>query len=431
MKIAVIGSGIAGNVAAWYLCREHDITVFEADSHVGGHSHTHDVTHRGRGYAIDTGFIVFNDRTYPHFTALLDELGVETRPTSMSFSSRCERSGIEYNGSSLNGLFAQRRNLFRPGFHGMIRDILRFNREAPALLGDGDGDGDGDETLSLGRYLQESRYGRLFVDNYIIPMGAAIWSTDPRRIPDLPARDFVRFFANHGLLNMRNRPQWRIISGGSREYVRKLTASYAERVRLNEGVVSLRRFPTHVEVRTTAGAAERFDYAFVAAHSDQALTMLANPTSLECEVLGAVPYQSNEVVLHTDTSLLPKHRRAWAAWNYRRRPEQDSRVSLTYNMNLLQGLDAPVTFCVTLNDTVNIDPATIIRVMQYHHPVYTPAGVAAQQRRRDINGCQRTWYCGAYWRYGFHEDGVVSALGAVDDFREHTQNAQSSLRRAG
>jgi predicted NAD/FAD-binding protein len=343
----------------------------------------------------------------------------------MSFSSRCDVSGIEYNGSSLNGLFAQRRNLLRPGFHGMIRDILRFNRESPELLGDGD------EMLPLGRYLQEHGYGRLFVDNYIIPMGAAIWSTDPRQMLAFPARFFVRFFANHGLLGIRNRPQWRVIRGGSREYVRKLTEPFANRIRLNDRVVSLRRLPTHVEVRTAAGLAERFDYAFVATHSDQALAMLAEPTPLERAVLGAIPYQRNEVVLHTDTSLLPRRQRAWAAWNYRRRTDETERVSLTYNMNLLQGLNAPVTFCVTLNDTKNIDPATIIRVMDYQHPVYTPAGVAAQRRHPDVNGRKRTWYCGAYWRYGFHEDGVVSALAALNDFREHTRHAQSHLRRAG
>jgi len=425
MKIAVIGTGIAGNVAAWHLCREHDITVFEAGSHAGGHTHTHDLIHRGRRYAIDTGFIVFNDRTYPHFSALLDELGVDTQPTEMSFSSHCEISGIEYNGSSLNGLFAQRRNLLRPGFHGMIRDILRFNREASELLGDSN------EMLPLGRYLQERRYRRLFVDNYIIPMGAAIWSTDPRQMLAFPASFFVRFFANHGLLGIRNRPQWRVIRGGSREYVRKLTEPFAHRIRLNDRVVSLRRLPTHVEVRTATGLTETFDYAFVATHSDQALAMLANPTPLERAVLGAIPYQSNEVVLHTDTALLPTRNRAWAAWNYRRRLDEHDRVSLTYNMNMLQGLNAPVTFCVTLNDTKNIDPATIIRAMEYQHPVYTPAGVAAQRRHRDVNGQNRTWYCGAYWRYGFHEDGVVSALAALNDFREQTRNAQSHLRRAG
>ena len=425
MKIAIIGTGIAGNVAAWHLCRAHDITVFEAGDHIGGHTHTHEVIHGGRRYVIDTGFIVFNDRTYPNFIALLDELGVESRPSVMSFSSRCEISGIEYNGASLNKLFTQRRNLFRPGFHGMIRDILRFNRESRELLECDNA------ALPLGRYLQDKRYGRLFIDNYIIPMGAAIWSTDPRQMLAFPACHFVRFFSNHGLLDIRDRPQWRVISGGSREYVKKLTAPYRDRIRLNEGVVAVKRLPGHVELRTTAGITERFDYLFIASHSDQALALLTDATRSERNILGAIPYQDNEVVLHTDTTLLPTSERTRAAWNYLRRRDDNGRISVTYNMNTLQNLRAPLTFCVTLNDTRNIDPDHVIRRMRYRHPVFTPAGIAAQQRRLEINGRHRTWYCGAYWRYGFHEDGVVSALNALQDFREYTGYAQLSLRRAG
>lgn len=424
MKIAVIGTGISGNVAAWHLCREHDITVFEAASHVGGHTETHDVFHNGRHYAVDTGFIVFNDWTYPNFIVLLDELGVESQPTEMSFSSRCDISGIEYNGASLNRLFAQRRNLFRPDFHRMIRDILRFNREARALLDNPDA------TLSLGRYLQENHYSRLFIDNYIIPMGAAIWSTDPQQMLAFPACFFIRFFVNHGLLNINDRPQWRVIKGGSREYVKRLTAPYRDRIRLNEAVVSVRRLPTHVELRTSAGFTQHFDYVFIASHSDQALTMLSDATQAERDVLGAIPYQHNDAVLHTDTSALPRTKRAWAAWNYLRRADGDDRASVTYNMNILQNLQAPVTFCVSLNDTRNIEPGAIISRVSYQHPVYTSAGVAAQARQREINGKRRTWYCGAYWRYGFHEDGVVSSLNALRDFTELVGNAQLSLRWA-
>ena len=425
MKIAVIGTGIAGNVAAWHLFKEHEITVFEAGNHVGGHTHTHDIVHNAKHYAIDTGFIVFNDWTYPNFIALLDELGVESKPTDMSFSSSCKTSGIEYNGCSLNGLFAKRRNLFKPRFHGMIRDILRFNRESRELLETNN------ESLSLGDYLRDSDYGRLFINNYIIPMGAAIWSTDPQQMLAFPACYFVRFFANHGLLNIMDRPQWRVIKGGSREYVKVLTAPWRNRIRLNEAVVSVKRQPTHVELRTAAGVTEHFDYLFIASHSDQALAMLSDPTQPEREVLGAIPYQCNDVVLHTDASLLPKTKRAWAAWNYMRRDDDNGRVSVTYNMNILQNLDATETFCVTLNDTQNITPDKIIRRMQYQHPTFTTAGVAAQQRQDDINGKRRTWYCGAYWRYGFHEDGVVSALNALQNFKVHNENAQSSLRRAG
>ena len=424
MKIAIIGTGIAGNVSAWHLCKDHDITVFEAGDHIGGHTHTHDIAYDGTQHAIDTGFIVFNDWTYPNFIALLDELGVASRPTNMGFSSRCEASGIEYNGSSLNQLFTQRRNIFRPRFLGMIRDILRFNRESPELIDHHD-----NEALSLGEYLEDNGYGRLFIDNYIIPMGAAIWSTDPQQMLEFPACYFVRFFANHGLLNIKNRPQWHVIEGGSREYVKKLTAPFKDRIRLNEAVVSVKRLPTHVELNTSTGKVERFDHLFIATHSDQALNILEDPSDLEQAVLGAIPYQNNDVVLHTDTSILPKKRRTWAAWNYLRRQAPGQRVSVTYNMNMLQGIQSRETFCVTLNDTQNIDPDKVIRRMQYQHPVFTTQGVAAQKQHRDINGKQRTWYCGAYWRFGFHEDGVVSALDTLRDFKDY-DDAQSSLRRA-
>jgi len=424
MKIAVIGTGIAGNVSAWHLCREHDITVFEAGGHVGGHTHTHDIEHLGREYAIDTGFIVFNDWTYPNFIALLDQIGVASQPTRMGFSSRCEASGIEYNGSSLNQLFSQRRNLARPRFLRMIRDILRFNRESRELLDRND------ETLSLGQYLDDNGYSRLFIDNYIVPMGAAIWSTDPHQMLSFPACYFIRFFENHGLLNIKNRPQWRVIQGGSREYVKKLTAPFKDRIRLNDAVVSVRRLPAHVEVKTSSGITERFDHVFIATHSDQALGILADPCRQEQSVLGAIPYQKNDVVLHTDTSVLPANRRTWAAWNYLRRQGAEQRVSVTYNMNILQGLPSPETYCVTLNDTHNIDPDKIIRRLQYDHPVFNARGIAAQQQHRELNGQRRTWYCGAYWRFGFHEDGVVSALNALQDFKDHN-NAQLSLLRAG
>jgi uncharacterized protein len=424
MKIAIIGTGIAGNVCAWHLNKQHDITVFEAGDHVGGHTHTHDIDHDGRQYTIDTGFIVFNDWTYPNFIALLDNLGVASRPTQMGFSSRCETTGIEYNGSSLNQMFTQRRNIFRPGFLRMVRDILRFNRESPELIDQAD------QSLTLGQYLEANNYGRLFINNYIIPMGAAIWSTDPQQMLAFPAGHFVRFFDNHGLLNIKNRPQWRVIEGGSREYVRKLTAPFKDKICLNEAVVSLKRLPTHVELRSSSGRTEHFDHVFVATHSDQALRMLADASNLENAVLGAISYQSNDVVLHTDTSILPENTRTWAAWNYLRRPDRGQRVSVTYNMNILQGFQANETFCVTLNDTQRIDPDKIIRRMQYQHPVFTTESITAQQRHQDINGDRRTWYCGAYWRSGFHEDGVVSALNALQHFREH-HDAQPYLRRAG
>ncbi len=421
MRIAVVGSGIAGNVAAYHLHSDHDVTVFEADDHIGGHTHTHTIELGRTRYEIDTGFIVFNDWTYPRFIALLEALGVESQPSSMSFSVSNERTGLEYNGTSIDTLFAQRRNLFRPAFHRMIRDILRFNREAPALLAVG-------EELALGEYLERNQYSPQFIRDYLVPMGAAIWSTDPDRMLGFPARYFVRFFHNHGMLSVNERPQWRAIRGGSARYVEKMVAPFRDRIRINTPVEAIRRLPDRVVVRTRGGATESFDHVFLACHSDQALAMLSDASALERDVLGAIRYQTNEAVLHTDTSLLPHARRAWAAWNYHVLPDDASRVALTYNMNILQTLGAPETFCVTLNRTDRIDPAKVLKRMVYHHPLYTPEAVAAQQRQREVNGAHRTYFCGAYWRFGFHEDGVVSALDALEHFNA-TAYAQRALPR--
>jgi predicted NAD/FAD-binding protein len=415
VKIAIIGTGIAGNVAAWKLARNHDITVYEADGRIGGHTHTVDVSLAGGQWAVDTGFIVFNDVTYPNFIALLRELGVDSQPSSMSFSVRNDRNGLEYNGASLNTLFAQRRNLLRPSFHRMLRDILRFNREAPALLDDSA------TTPSLGDYLEINGYSQEFVEHYIVPMGAAIWSATPEGMRAVPARFFVRFFNNHGLLTVNDRPAWRVIRGGSRNYVDRLVAGHRDRIRLNCPVQSVRRRPEYIEIKAAGAEAERYDRVFMACHSDQALRLLADPTPQETEVLGAIAYQENEAVLHTDASLMPRSRRAWASWNYHiaQGPEaKDRRVRLTYHMNTLQNLEAPVDFCVTLNHRQAIDPDRIIGSYRYSHPVFTEKAVAAQQHHRTINGARRTYFCGAYWRYGFHEDGVVSALSALEHFYE-------------
>jgi predicted NAD/FAD-binding protein len=420
MKIAIIGSGIAGNVVAHHLHRAHDITVFESASHIGGHTHTHEVELDGERHQIDTGFIVFNDWTYPNFIALLHELGVESQPSAMSFSVRNEISGLEYNGTSLNSLFAQRLNLLRPSFHRIIRDILRFNRCAPQIL-------DLKEEFALGDYLARERYSRPFIDNYLIPMGAAIWSTDPARMLSFPAQFFVRFFHNHGMLSVDQRPQWRAIRGGSARYVDKLIAPFKNRIRVNTPVERVWRMPDRVMVKARDAEAERFDHVFFACHSDQALRLLADPSTLEREVIGAITYQPNEAVLHTDTALLPRKKLAWAAWNYHVGAGQ-SAATLTYNMNILQNLTARHTFCVTLNRTADIAPEKIIKRLNYDHPLYTPAGVAAQQRQHEVNGANRTFYCGAYWRNGFHEDGVVSALAALKHFEEAT-HAQRHLSR--
>jgi predicted NAD/FAD-binding protein len=425
MRIAVIGSGISGMVAAHHLSREHDVTVYESGHHVGGHTHTVDVHYQGRDYAVDTGFIVYNDWTYPNFMALLDELEVPWQPSQMSFSVRCEKSGLEYNGTSINSLFAQRRNFVRPSFLRMVADILRFNRQAPKLLDAGAQD------MTLAEYLRQGGYSRYFIDHYIIPMGAAIWSSRPVDMLNFPVRFFVEFFANHGFLSVDDRPTWRVIRGGSREYVKRLTARYASCIQLDTPVASLQRQPNRVMVRLKNGTVEGFDQVFIACHSDQALKLLSDPSHEEREILGAIAYQANEALLHTDSSLMPHRPLAWAAWNYHLPIEQYERVTVTYNMNILQSLDAPAQFLLTLNRNDDVDPRKVLGRYVYHHPVYDAGAVAAQARRHEINGVRRTYYCGAYWSYGFHEDGVKSALVSVQEFRRRQDHAQPNLQRVG
>lgn len=423
MKIAIVGSGIAGLTAAHHLHPAHDITLFEADSRLGGHVHTHELDLDGRRVAVDSGFIVFNHRTYPNFTRLLAELGVGSRESDMGFSVSCARSGLEYSGCSLGALFARRRNLVSPRFWGMLADVLRFYREAPLLLQAPGGE------IGLGELLEGGGYGAMFRDYHILPMGAAIWSTDPARMLDFPARLFVRFFLNHGLLSLTDRPVWRVIEGGSRSYVERLVAPFRSRVRLSSPVRALTRQPDHVDLHLDGGT-EGFDAVFLAGHSDQSLALLTDPTPEEREVLSAIPYEPNEAVLHTDTRLLPRRRGAWAAWNYLMPDGPGGRVCLTYNMNILQGLDLPETLCVTLNATDRIDPEKILARMTYAHPQLTTAGVAAQARHREIDGVRRTYYCGAWLRNGFHEDGLVSALNALEHFREDLRLERPGLQRA-
>jgi predicted NAD/FAD-binding protein len=425
MRIAVIGSGISGMVAAYRLSREHEVTVFEAGSHVGGHTHTVDVEHGGVRYAVDTGFIVFNDWTYPNFVALIQELGVAWQPSRMSFSVRCERTGLEYNGTTLNSLFAQRRNLIRPAFLRMVTDIMRFNRRAPALLRDSD------DSLSLGEYLRREAYSRFFLDHYIVPMGAAIWSSRPADMLRFPARFFVEFFSNHGFLSVNDRPTWRVICGGSREYIKKLTAPYAARIRLGTPVASIQRQRQHVVLRLKGGDLEHFDQVFIACHSDEALSLLSDPSPEERGILGAIKYQANDAVLHTDARLMPKRTLAWAAWNYHLPAQPSERVTVTYNMNILQTIAAPAQFLLTLNRAGDIDERKILGRYVYHHPVYTSAAVAAQKRRHEINGARGTYYCGAYWSYGFHEDGVKSALASLEEFHRRRTHEQLHLQRVG
>ncbi len=414
MKVAIIGSGIAGNIIAHHLHQEHDITVFEANSHIGGHTHTHDIELFGKNYAVDTGFIVFNDRTYPNFIEMLDAQKVAWQPSNMSFSVRNESTGLEYNGTTLNSLFAQRRNFFKPSFYGMIRDILRFNKQSLTLLENG-------SEIKLGDYLTQNHYMPAFINNYIVPMGAAIWSTDAAQMMDFPARFLVRFFHHHGMLTVNNRPQWRTIKGGSARYVEKLTEDFKYKIKLNTPIASVRRLKNSVKIKPQDGEEQTFDYVFFACHSDQALKILGKDASeSERDVLGAIPYQENTVYLHHDASMLPKRKLAWAAWNYHVTAKPSNKVQVTYNMNILQNIQSPEPILVTLNHTDFINPAKVIKRLKYMHPVYTLNGVAAQARHAEISGPNLTAFAGAYWLNGFHEDGVASALAALGHFKTHT-----------
>ena len=402
MEIAIIGSGIAGMAAAWLLSRRYEVTLFEAADRLGGHTHTVHVELAAQRHALDTGFLVYNQRTYPNFSRLLAQLGVATQRSEMSFSVRCERSGLEYCGSSLNTLFAQRRNLLRPSFYRMLQDILRFNREAPGLLDEPD------DGLTLQQFVERERFGREFIEQYLVPMGAAIWSAPPEQMRVFPARYFVRFFHNHGLLSIADRPTWRVVSGGSCRYIEPLTKPFADRIRLNSPIETIVCDGNHVLVKPAQCKAQRFDEVVIATPADLALRMLGDATAAEREILGSFRYQRNEAVLHTDESLLPRSRRAWASWNYHLAGGQQH-VAVTYLLNRLQGIDGSRQFCVTLNRSEAIRPQRVLRRIIYHHPLYTARAIAAQRRHAEVSGVRRIHYCGAYWGYGFHEDGVNSA----------------------
>lgn len=409
-RIAVIGTGISGLTAAYLLHDDHEITVYEANSYIGGHTNTIRLERDGKEYMVDTGFIVFNNKTYPNFTRLLTQLGVAYRDSTMSFSVRNEATGLEYRASSLNSFFAQRRNLLKPAFYRMIAEIFKFNRACAALP-----DNTSYETV-LGTYLHEQGYSPLFVSHFIVPMGAAIWSSSTKDMLECPLVFFAQFFNNHGFLNVHDQPQWYVIHGGSCRYIEPLTAGFRERVMLNTPVVSVRRHPDFVAVTTADGGSARFDDVIIATHSDQALSILADPTAREKELLGAIPYQLNSAVLHTDTSFMPRARRAWASWNYHIASGSTGAACVSYNMNILQSIPSPPDFIVTLNSDTEISPEKHIASIEYHHPVFTADGVRAQEHHDEINGICRTYYCGAYWRYGFHEDGVVSALRVCKHF---------------
>jgi predicted NAD/FAD-binding protein len=412
MRIAIVGTGISGNLIAHLLHDRHDICVFEANAYVGGHSNTVEFEAFGSAWQADTGFMVFNDRTYPHFIDLLERLGVEVQDSDMSFSVHCNRTGLEYQGSSLNGLFAQRRNMLSPRFYRMLIDIVRFNRTSCEALDSGRLD----SPLKVGTFLDEHRLGEAFRTHYLVPMVAAIWSADPRKVLEFPAKFLIGFMRNHGLLQLRDRPQWKTIVGGSRRYVERLVAPFRDRIRLSCPVASVTRSEDTVRLRTAHGDEERFDQIVFACHADQTLRILKDATTEERETLQAFPYQANDAVLHTDTSLLPRRRRAWASWNYSLPEQAGEPATVTYDLSRLQRLQTPAPVLLTLNQTEAINPKLIIDRIRYDHPAYSLASVAGQRRFDSINGTRRTYFCGAYWGYGFHEDGVNSALAVANYF---------------
>jgi len=422
MRIAIVGTGISGLVAAHRLHPEHEITVYEAEDRLGGHTHTVSVEAADGTHWIDTGFIVFNDRNYPNFEALLDELGVATQPSHMGFSVSDGRGRFEYSGTPW-GLFARPAHLLSPSFLGMLRDWRRFNREARTLIGMNG------TAPSLGAWLEQRGFSRHFIDRLIVPQASAVWSADPEQMWSFPASFMAEFFENHGMYSLRDRPEWRTVAGGSRAYLDAIAAPWRHRVRLAAPVQRIERLPDRVRIEADGCAGEDFDQVVIATHSDQALGMLADASRAEHEVLGAIPYQRNEVVLHTDRSLMPRRRAVWSSWNFHlaKRPAGaggPARGStVTYWMNNLQRLRAERDYFVTLNRGEEIDPAAVLRRFEYDHPVYTREGVAAQARHAEISGVRRTHYCGAYWGWGFHEDGVRSALRTVERIAGGTAGA--------
>lgn len=411
-NIAIIGTGISGLTTAYLLCQKHNITVFEKNDYIGGHTATKDITYNGETHAIDTGFIVCNNKTYPNFLKLLNILNIDLKPTEMSFSVFNKQSNLEYNGHTLNTLFAQRRNFFNIKFWKLLKEITHFNKTCKTLYAEDSISKD----KTLGSFLEEHQLSDYFKQNYILPMGAAIWSTSLIEMMAFPLHFFIRFFYNHGLLNITDRPQWYVIPGGSREYITPLIKPFSKNIQLNTSIKKVIRHDQHVEIILEDETTQAFDDVIFACHSDQALTLLDNPSQSEKEILGGITYSENEVVLHTDTQLLPKRKLAWASWNYlldnvSSNEQLTTPSCVTYNMNILQGIkNTNTTFCVTLNQTHNIDPSKILATFTYHHPVFNQTSLNAQLRRDEICGKNNTHFVGAYWRNGFHEDGVVSAL---------------------
>ena len=405
MKIGIVGSGISGLTAGNQLSPNHDVTVFESEPVIGGHTATKDIEIQGREFAVDTGFIVYNDWTYPNFIQLMEKLGIESQTTEMGFSVSAIDGTLEYCGSSLNAMFSDRKNLINPAFLGMVRDIMRFNKKSLKDLAD--------NRIVAGQtlrdYLQAGNFSKLFVNGYIIPMACAIWSSSSSAVEDFEALFFIRFFKNHGLLNINDRPQWRVLKNGSRSYLPAITQSFKNKIHTATPIRRITRSESGVKVSTDS-AEHHFDHIVIACHSDQALSILGDADVAEREILSAIPFSDNTVTMHTDASVLPRRKRAWASWNYLIRNNNKGKPILTYNMNMLQGLAAPETICVTVNGDRHIDPDKILGRYSYAHPQFSVASIKAQKNWSTINGNRNTWFCGAYWGNGFHEDGVTSGI---------------------
>ena len=409
-NIAVIGSGIAGLSAAWLLSHAHRVTVYERDGRIGGHSNTVDVEGRDGAVAVDTGFIVYNEVNYPNLVRLFDHLGVATKPSDMSFAVSIDDGDLEYSGTSLGGLFAQTRNVARPRFWRIFRDIIRFYREAPKLLAK-----PGAAVVTLGEYLDREGYSRAFLYDHLLPMAAAIWSTPAEDMRDYPAVAFIRFCETHGLLRLSGRPQWRTVEGGSREYVRRLTQSFADRIEMGAGVASVRRCSGGVVVRDRRNVSRPFDHVVIAAHADDALAMLSDSTAREREILGAFKYQKNLAVLHRDSALMPRRRKVWSSWNYLGQASAGrAEVCVTYWMNRLQSIDPCNPLFVTLNPIRMPEEGCVVRSYDYDHPVFDTAAIRAQDRLWDIQGNGNTWFCGSYFGAGFHEDALQAGLAVAE-----------------
>jgi predicted NAD/FAD-binding protein len=414
MKIAIIGSGISGLTAAYLLNKKHEITIFESNDYIGGHTHTHSLDIGANKVSVDSGFIVYNENTYPNFIKILQKLKVESQKTQMGFSVKSIRNNLEYSGNSLGSMFSQRSNIFKPSFLIMLKNIIRFNKEAEKQIGEIN------PSMSLGDFLAHYKYSPYFINNYILPIGAAIWSTKVSSMFDMSAIFFINFFKNHSLLQIKNRAQWYVIKGGSNQYIEKMIDSFRTKIRLSSPIKKVIRNNEKVEIVFGASdySQETFDSVIFANHSDQALEILDNPSKSEKEILSSIKYQKNNVLLHFDESILPKRKSAWSSWNFLLDNDSDKPVALTYNMNILQNLKCDETLCVSLNSEDHIDKSKIIKKIVYDHPLFTVDSLKAQSRKEEINGKNNSYFCGAYWRNGFHEDGVVSALDVCEKFGE-------------